>query len=520
MSFFGKFKQALGFADNDDDDFYYQSSEEQKADSGSKNNVLTNENSSVDAGAKEPELPLEIFDSVVNLFNESLPDFLKSSIDREAQKKYIYEQLSADMKKYLSSITDEATQRCDSKWKDERSKLQTEMVKLKEQGRAVEEQRSEWQKQQLSAERQKRALSERVHDLEKQVATLEAEKEQYDLENKSLINKLKVSAVVDGDIEEMRKEIARLQACLAEANRKDENQENKQDNFALVEEKDAEITKLKEQIEKLESEHVSVCDTEIQDLKQEIEYLSEQNNKLQEAVTQLTENEKNTEDLVSELTGKLELATSQLKEKEELISELSDKQIETENVNELNEKLNQLTAQLETANAELQESHEALAALDVMQATIEKFENVIDKKNTRIAALQDEAKEHAQQIVKLENENIALKKSIEENRKSYAALEQRLNQEISDLKSQKTVVTTTLPETSKISKNEYKEKVAKGPKISAIDDSLDDIDWLVATPPPGVATKPESLVTDEEFGYKSPSRKPTPPENEAQMSLF
>lgn len=519
MSFFGKFKQALGFADTDDDDFYYQSTDEQQTDSRSKDNALTNEISSVNAGAKEPELPLEIFDSVVKLFNESLPDFLKSSIDQEAQKKYIYEQLSADMKSYLSNVTEDATQRCDSKWKDERSKLQAEMAKLKEQGRAVEEQRSEWQKQQLSAERQKRALSERVHDLEKQVATLEAEKEQYDLENKSLINKLKVSAVVDGDIEEMRKEIARLQSCLAET-RKKENSENTQESNAIIEEKNAEISKLKEQIEKLEKEHESESDTGQQELKQEIEYLSEQNNKLQEAVTQLTEKEKNAEELVSELTGILELTTTQLNEKEELISELSNRQAETENAGELNEKVHQLTIQLETANAELKESHEALAALDVMQSTIEKCEAVIDKKNARIAALQDEAKEHARQIVKLEDENTSLKKTIEENRNSYAALEQKLNKEISDLKSQKTVVSTTVPESSKSSKNENKEKVTKGPKISAIDDSLDDIDWLVATPPPGVATKPESLVTDEEFGYKSPSRKPTPPENEAQMSLF
>lgn len=199
MSFFGKFKQALGFSESDDDEFYISSEDEKSQATNENTSSQNNITQSNHNDSSSTEVPTEIFESVVKIFNESLPDFLKSCVDIDAQRKYIYDALNDDMKKYLSNLSAETRQRCDAKWKEERTRLQTEMAQIKEQCKTIEEQRGEWQKQQLSAERQKRALSERLHDLEKQVATLEAEKEQYDLENKSLLNKLKVSAVVNGD---------------------------------------------------------------------------------------------------------------------------------------------------------------------------------------------------------------------------------------------------------------------------------------------------------------------------------
>ena len=58
---------------------------------------------------------------------------------------------------------------------------------------------SEAKKQQLSAERQKRALTDKVRELEKQLADISAENEQYILENKSLVNKLRVTQVLGNE---------------------------------------------------------------------------------------------------------------------------------------------------------------------------------------------------------------------------------------------------------------------------------------------------------------------------------
>ena len=80
----------------------------------------------------------------------------------------------------------------------------------------LEQQRVNLQESQLSADRRRRALDDRVRDLEGKLATLEAEREQYQLENKSLLNKLKVADIQPGVVDEMTREIERLKQALAE----------------------------------------------------------------------------------------------------------------------------------------------------------------------------------------------------------------------------------------------------------------------------------------------------------------
>ncbi len=66
-----------------------------------------------------------------------------------------------------------------------------------------------------SADRQKRTFNERIRDLERQLAAAMAEKEQYDFEVKSLMNKLKVQQVQQSDVQELDE----LRTRLADANK-------------------------------------------------------------------------------------------------------------------------------------------------------------------------------------------------------------------------------------------------------------------------------------------------------------
>lgn len=59
-------------------------------------------------------------------------------------------------------------------------------------------------------------MADRVTDLEGQVERLEAEREQFELENKSLLNKLKVADIQPGVVDEMSKEIEELKQRLAQ----------------------------------------------------------------------------------------------------------------------------------------------------------------------------------------------------------------------------------------------------------------------------------------------------------------
>lgn len=96
----------------------------------------------------DPTLPQDLFDAVIQLFNEQQPDFVKNCLSTDAQRKYILDSISDTLKKRLA---------VDS----------TERETLRKENRRL----------QLSVDRQKRALLDRINDLESQVARHNDEKE-------------------------------------------------------------------------------------------------------------------------------------------------------------------------------------------------------------------------------------------------------------------------------------------------------------------------------------------------------
>lgn len=149
-------------------------------------------------------VPAGIFRTVVEIFNSSLPDFLSSTVDTARQEQYLYDALEKGMKGYLESLQVQARNQYMEQRRTDMLKMETELHQLRETLRQREDEASDSKKLQLSAERQKRALTERVHDLEKQVASLEAESEQYSLENKSLVNKLRLASLQEKNMESAR----------------------------------------------------------------------------------------------------------------------------------------------------------------------------------------------------------------------------------------------------------------------------------------------------------------------------
>ena len=172
---------------------------------------------SVTATGQTPDISVttaEIFTHVLEQFNKALPDFLRHSVDPEKEKHQLYATLSDDIKAHLAALEQSTTERVDKAWRAERDKLQDDLKKLSQTTKDIEAKRAELKTQQLSADRQKRAMTERIRDLENQVMKLEAEREQLDLENKSMINKVKVAQVYEKDCEELRKQLASVQAEL------------------------------------------------------------------------------------------------------------------------------------------------------------------------------------------------------------------------------------------------------------------------------------------------------------------
>lgn len=535
MSVFGKFKKAFGFSDDENDDFYNENEIVESSMAIPHNKV---NNQAKASNVEASDLTPQIFDGVIKIINESLPDFLKSCLDVEAQRRYIYDSLDESLKAVINKTMNDAKSTAAVQWQNERENLRVEIEQLKNQAKALNDKHGELYQQYLSAERQKRALKERVTDLENQASNFEAEKEQYQLEVKSLLNKLKVSQVLDGDTAELKSQIVSLQEQLEEARNAEKSNELQQliDNAnAQISEKDQEIGVLKEQITLLNESSQQSDSTQIEALQQHVEQLTEQNTTLESALSQLKQKEEIADAMINDLNKKtaeaiekLKQAQSEIQSKDEqLLSLTSDNSSSSQEVETLknmlklsNEELQAVRDELESQKEEINQAHETLAVLDEIQEQLEKFEEIKEKKDAQIADLKKQTKSYSVQISDLKDENESLKKTIEKNLYSQVESERSLREEIETLKSQlksnQSIEPVNLDDEIV---QEIEASVKRQPKISAIDDSLDDTDWLVATPPPGTVTRPTPSTTDDDFGYKSPVIKQAP-QNEAQMSLF
>lgn len=516
--------------------------------------VIENEDMASDNAGGQPDadsdtagqavLPSAIFESVVRIFNESLPDFIKHAVDEKVQCDYIYQALDASMKRYIEDLELDARRRCNQKWENERKSMQIQMDALRKKSQKDEEDSSDSKKLQLSAERQKRALSERVHDLEKQLASMEAENEQYMLENKTLVNKLRLTTVMGGepsggeDADAVAAKVMELTQALdaAKAACDERDQEISGLRTALEQSRakddigDAMLTdlnkKLADALEKvaLQATEVSASNAMAETARQEKEALQDELN----AAKQLTEQAMGEQD---DLKSKLDEALSANVALKNEISDLKIKHVATED--ELREAMENLeiVGEMQRQLSSLEESRMA------NEAFLRKQKDEILQKDELIRQVNLDKEEYAVALKKkdetihsLEELADSLRKTIEDNLYEHAQSQSALRSEIERLKGRGTEPYPEIVPGNGLASEPQDDVAAasaevsgklrskKKLKISAIDETLEDTDWLVATPPP---TKKKVSPEDEpaEFGYREPAKKNTP-DNPAQMSLW
>lgn len=483
MGVFGKIKQAFGFgADEFEEDTFgidatvipLNARKEQEA----QEKTADNTDGVTDAGPveeKEVEIDIpinRIFETVVAEFNKSLSGFLQAGVNDEAQRQHLYDGLDSDIKEYLESLKSKAIERCNMKWERERTSLNNEVKTLREQVRVITENEAEKSRQLLSAERQKRAINERIHDLEGKIAQIEAEKDQYELETRSLVNKLRVSNMLNEgveipDVAEYEKRIDTLTI----------------DNQTLNDKLGAtagEIEELKGKVVELNSQ----C-----------EALENEKKGLESQMESLRIKADMSDVMLSDLNSRASAANKEVAER--------DTEIET-----LKGRVEELTRLAEDTQAQLDEAQANLEIAASIGEEVERIQQAIDKKNNTISELNLQLRKRDDRINALEAEESSLKHTIETNLMAQAESEKTLRERIESLEHQLNVA-------HEKGRGKRRQQVAK---ISAIDEDLDNTDWLVATPPEGASMR-TSGVSDAEFGYQEPQRK-TPPENSAQMSLW
>lgn len=526
--------------------------------------------------------PEAIFNKVVEIFNESLPPFLRECVDPEKQARYIHDALDDSMKSYLAQIDKDADSRMKVKLENGQSALRQEIETLREKTKKIEDTSAEWKEQKLSAERQKRALSERVHDLEKQVDSFNAEKEQYELENKSLVNKLRALSIQDSDMDALRSENETLRNEIKIL------KENAPKTIvpAVDQETLKQLDRLKDSVDDLAAQKETlmrernILANDIVVLKKKCEIsdvmLNDLNHKASSAKLALAEKENQYNELLSkydalvaadaqkpdmELRMQEVLSTAQERQKEidslhenlesvhtELMRVNSELHNESAKVQQLTEELRiaketisqsaennsaeeissrdaviahqqnelaQLRTELKEAREEVEESRSSLAAFE---ESLIKIDEINESRQKRIAELQQQLKEKESELeatsgqlseqaklIEAKDEEISsLKATVDNNIQLQAASEALLREEIERLRKS--------PESTPRTKRK------KTAQISSIDESLDDTNWLVSTPPEGINARPGG-VSNSEFGYQAPQHRDEP-NNPAQMLLW
>lgn len=393
MSIFKKVGRALGFSGEDDEMESQPYTAENITNACVRDQVAQNEAAVATpderpAGSPEAEaarnedpdnvqLPDSLLEVLVEMLNRSLPEYVVAALDKEAEKKYLFDQLDDSFKKFVADVNVRSREWIARKWEAKQKALTKEVEEARVKVKELEEQRNTMQSAQLSAERQKRAVTEKVHELEARVATLEAEKEQFDLENKSLVNKLKVSTVHQEE----------LDSALAEINRLKGELKNRVDSSAELEQLRSDLQQAQEQLSQ-------TCAKE-QETAEQFEQLRGDLQKAQDELAQARQEEQ-------AAANRLEASQKELSRQEE--------------------KITQLTEQIQKLETELSEARNGLKVVSEVETRLKQFEQVKAAKDEKIAQLTDE-------IHSLGEENNRLQARLNESLQPIAQLENQAREQ-------------------------------------------------------------------------------------------
>lgn len=380
MSFISAFKRAFGFGD---DDTIYERDENISDDdvqihTGNDSHATETPVNMPAAPVASAEMKARIFEGVVAVFNQALPDFLGKSVDPAAQQRILAESIDKSVDAYLDSLLIESHKYAEAKLRQSVEASRRDAEQLRSEMQHLEQQRSSIREQQLSADRRRRAMADRVTDLEAQVQRLEAEREQFELENKSLLNKLKVADIQPGVVDEMSKEIEELKARLAQ-NAPAEVPE------AMVKEYEDKIAEINRQAEETRAELTQ----NVSDLKQQAELMQAMYNDMQKDYAQEKE---------ARETAETELAKART-----LLEEVDNMQRQFAQVEEVIRKRDERIEKLKTSNKRLRDElsvvKEQLAAAEspnlfgyeeASGRAERRAENMIDSVATEMAAIEDD----------------------------------------------------------------------------------------------------------------------------------
>ncbi len=437
----------------------------------------------VEAPAIDPKMTEQIFQGVLEVFNSALPDFLARSVDLEAQKQLLLESLDASLKQYLNDLMVSAERYAESRLRNESEMSRREAERLRTEMQQLEQQRTSLREQQLSADRRRRALADRVNDLEGKLEAADAEREQLQLENKSMLNKLKVADVQPGVVEEMSRCIDDLRAQLAA------KEGNAPTTVGSASESSNSIT-----------ESTAAAEA------------AAENKQLQEALAATQADLEKSRAELAELQQRIADNQTQAEMVQTMYNDLhnqyvNERQARESIENELTDSRNAF-ARLEQ---ELSDGKAACVSLEQELTDSRSACKDLEKELAEASGLLEQVNEMQEQFGKVE---AAIHKR-DERIEKLKATNKRLREELASARNQLSAADEVnlfaIAETEATAKSE-------APKdLPPLEDDFEVPEWFVSEPGPDA---PSLQTSSEPFGYSQPVKKPRKPDSDAQMTLF
>ncbi len=568
MGFFNKLKSALGYSDSeyDEDDELdgfnpahrtpyvnpFKKDEtmpdlsdlEQPAEAAP---TAVAEVKSAPVAEVEEKLPDGVFDGIITIINGNLPEFVRDCIDIEKERKAVSVAMGPKFRDYVLNLRRTSLEEARTQWIDERNALTGKLAQSNQRADEAVRKASEIKDRLMSEERQRRAIVERSHDLEARIADLEAQHEQEQLQNKGLLNKIKVMQLQVTDSQKDAEEITRLNKLI---NDQRTRLAKIVDLEAQIAELNAENDSLKQQLDEMQQS------AEAQEIADEYKSKMEVANAL---INELRSTAAAKEQEAKALSEKLVVATNEITG---LQDDLKAAQEELEIAAEIQEKIEQFEVIKERKDAEIRnlrnqlaQSKDADIAAASANSALAQSRSECDALKAQLAELQKKVAEQAEvsraHDVDTANQIDRLKTTADKAEKARKAM----SGELDEARARIDELTATLNRYKadnmsfdvqvKNLKANIKDRDAeigelrrmldaKGVEVGEIDitpfnadeigdedasvvsaiDDIDNIDWLMPSPPSEPEEKPAEEPEREE------RRQPSNEIGAAQMSLF
>lgn len=423
-----------------------------------------------DNAKADAELAGDLFDALIEQFNQAQPDFVRECLSTEAQRAYLLNSLSENLRTRMQRALSDRTAPA-SQAGGETERLQKRINALESEVKTTEALRQENKKLHLSVERQKRALLDRINDLEAQVAKHHSEKEKFYTEKRNPAD------------------AALIETSTARAKELEQSVADKEKELT---EREAKIAEHEAKIAEMEKS-IAERDTTI---------AGHQNEMAEEASLreQLEVKIQMSDQMINDLRNQAAAA------RHEYEDTCAQQQLALEQIHDRVATFEQVKERLENRISELKES--------LRQEKARNLDEQISRLNEENASLRHTIENNlynqANSEMKLRNEIKQLKRQLE-NSQAKAPSQTEKGESKKNARPEESAV-SPYQAISPAEPPKPQPRRRGRPKKVKIDDELDNTDWFSNN---GNGAHKE----DPDFGYHEPPRRPSN-DNAAQLSLF